>query len=158
MKNIARDLQGKKYLHGPIAEGDCAACHDPHGSDYFRLLTGAYPAKIYVPFQDGTYAFCFQCHDRSLIENASTTTGTRFRNGGQNLHYLHVADPRKGRTCRTCHEPHAGNNRHLVCSEGASFGAWQIPVHYQETATGGSCAPGCHRPLSYDREKPQANP
>ena len=36
----------------------------------------------------------------------------------------------------------------------ASFGDWKIPTRFAITPTGGSCAPGCHRRVLYDREKP----
>ena len=144
----------KKYLHGPLREGRCADCHDPHGSDFTRILTGPYPADIYAPYKVGVYDFCLQCHDKNLLRFEETTIYTRFRNGKQNLHYLHVADGRKGRTCKVCHEPHASDGAKLISEQGMPFGDWKIPIRFQATETGGSCAPGCHRPLQYDREKP----
>jgi hypothetical protein len=29
-----------------------------------------------------------------------------------------------------------------------------MPINYKQTETGGSCAPGCHGTLGYDRDKP----
>ncbi len=153
LRNIAGDLQDKAFLHGPLADGDCTGCHEPHGSDFFRLLTGSYPAEFYAGYQPGIYGFCFQCHEQKLLQDSRTTAETRFRDGNRNLHYLHVRD-RKGRTCLACHEPHAGNNRQLIRAAGAPFGNWQIPVGFRLTPTGGSCAPGCHPPRAYDRKSP----
>lgn len=149
LRNIARELAGKAVLHGPVAAGDCAGCHRPHGSPHYRLLTGRYPAGVYAPYRAETYGFCFQCHDADLLDEQSEATG--FRQPGINLHFLHVADPRKGRSCRSCHAPHGADNPLLIRSEGTPFGAWQIPVNFRKTPTGGSCAPGCHRATPYDR-------
>ncbi|HBG06625.1 MAG: cytochrome C [Geobacteraceae bacterium GWC2_58_44] len=152
LKNISKQLEGKKMLHGPIQKGDCKACHDPHGSDYFRLLRGSYPAPLYVPYKDGLYDACLKCHEKNLLRFAETTIYTKFRNGNRNLHYVHVVN-RKGRTCRICHEPHASNGDKLISKEGTQFGDWKIPIGFATTETGGSCAPGCHRKFKYDRVK-----
>lgn len=154
LSNIAKEIEGKKYLHGPLQKGNCKACHAPHGSDYFRLLRGNYPAEIYAPYNDGAYDACLGCHERRMLRFSETTTHTGFRNGSTNLHYLHVVS-RKGRTCRICHEPHASDDEKLIRRDGAQFGSWQIPINFKVTPTGGSCAPGCHRKLSYDRQNPQ---
>jgi predicted CXXCH cytochrome family protein len=152
LKNIKKQIEGKKFLHGPIQKGDCKACHDPHGSDHFRLLRGGYPAALYVPYKDGAYDACLKCHEKNLLRFPETTIYTKFRNGNRNLHYLHVVS-RKGRTCRICHEPHASNGEKLISKEGTEFGDWKIPINFEGSATGGSCAPGCHRKFKYDRVK-----
>ena len=35
-----------KYLHGPVASGDCSGCHEPHGAKYPGLLQFAYPPRL----------------------------------------------------------------------------------------------------------------
>ena len=155
LKNIKKDIDGKKHVHGPISKGDCKACHDPHGSDFFRMLKGSYPADLYVPYKEGAFEACLGCHEKNLLRYADTTIYTKFRNGNQNLHYLHVVNTRKGRTCRVCHEPHASDEEKLISKEGTRFGDWKIPVGFKISTTGGSCAPGCHRPYKYDRDKPE---
>ena len=154
LRNIKRDLAGKKYLHGPINKGECKSCHDPHGSDNFRMLRGSYPAELYAPYKEGIYGACLACHNKNLLTFAETTVYTAFRNGSRNLHYVHVSNKRKGRTCRICHAPHASNGIKLIDKESIKFGEWDIPINFQINATGGSCAPGCHRAFSYDRDKP----
>ncbi|PKN12843.1 MAG: cytochrome C [Deltaproteobacteria bacterium HGW-Deltaproteobacteria-4] len=151
LKNIKTQLQDKKYLHGPLADGTCTPCHDPHGSDNFRMLTGPYPQGVYFPYQEGAYDFCLQCHDPKLLKFAETSIYTNFRDGNRNLHFVHVADNRKGRTCRLCHDHHASNGEKLISQGGFPFGGWNIPTRFQKTESGGSCASGCHRPLQYDR-------
>jgi len=154
LANIRTELAGKEHLHGPLTDGKCSACHDPHGSNFYRLLVDAYPESFYAPYSKGTYAFCLGCHEENLLRFPETSIYTRFRNGKHNLHYTHVADPRKGRTCRACHQAHASNGPKLVNEEGAAFGDWRIPLRLVLTDTGGSCSPGCHRRIAYDRENP----
>ena len=154
LRNIGADIEKKKFVHGPILKGQCSACHDPHGSDNFRMLRGAYPADLYAPYKEGIYGACLICHEKNLLRFADTKIYTKFRNGSRNLHYVHVANDRKGRSCRICHEPHASNGPKLINQQGYKFGEWNIPVNFTITQTGGGCAPGCHRAFKYDREKP----
>ncbi len=154
LRNIAKEVAAGKSLHGPIQKNRCSGCHDPHGSDFPSLLTGNYPSSLYAPYTEGTYDLCLKCHDNNLLHFPDTTMYTKFRNGNRNLHYVHVTDKRKGRSCRICHEPHGTDGKKLIGREGAKFGEWHIPTRFQPTPTGGSCAPGCHRPFAYDRNKP----
>lgn len=153
LSNLKKDLEGKRHLHGPIQKGACGGCHNPHGSDFPRILTGNYPRDFYLPFKEESYSLCLGCHDKNMLRFAETTIYTKFRNGGKNLHYLHVNNS-KGRSCRACHEAHASGGPKLISAEGARFGDWRVRSRFQITATGGSCAPGCHRRYSYDRVKP----
>jgi len=155
LKNIKKELEGKKYLHGPIQKGMCTPCHDPHGSNNFRMLKGNYPVELYEQYKEKeTYELCFKCHNKDMLRFPETTLYTKFRNGSRNLHFVHVAGKRKGRTCRVCHQPHASDGEKLISKEGTSFGNWKIPLNFKITATGGSCAPGCHSSFTYDRDKP----
>jgi len=154
LRNIKKELAGKKYLHGPIEAGECKACHDPHGSDNFRMLRGSYPRDIYVPYKEGLYGLCLGCHEKNLLRFPETTLYTAFSNGKRNLHYVHVVNNRKGRTCRVCHEPHASDGPKLINKEGPSFGDWKLPFNLKLTATGGNCAAACHRAFGYDRVNP----
>jgi predicted CXXCH cytochrome family protein len=158
LRNIKKEIDGKKTLHGPIMNGQCGGCHDPHAANFPRILTGKYPENFYTPYTEDAYSLCLGCHDKNLLRYAETTVYTKFRNGKENLHYLHVADKRKGRSCRACHEPHGASGQKLVSQQGSMFGDWKIPIRLEITSTGGSCAPGCHRPLKYDREKPENYP
>jgi predicted CXXCH cytochrome family protein len=152
LRNIKTQIEGKKYLHGPIKKGECTACHDPHGTDYFRMLPGNYPSTLYAPYKDGEYGACLKCHEKNLLRFPETTIYTGFRNGNKNLHYVHVVS-RKGRSCRICHQPHGSDGEKLIDKDGAQFGEWKIPINFVKTPTGGSCAPGCHKMFRYDRQK-----
>ncbi len=171
--------------HGPVREGRCPECHEPHGTDHWRLLKGPFPGTQYAPY-DGpeTYGLCFRCHDARLaaepvlkdkaVSNQDAekdvswgerpegkrllrggTTG--FRNGDENLHFRHVNKVDKGRPCRFCHDVHASPNaKHIRPT--APFGQWDFQLAFKKTMTGGSCWPGCHVERRYDREKRQENP
>lgn len=156
LTNMKKLLDENKYHHGPIRQKDCSGCHDPHGSNNFRILRRPYPATFYAPFSPENYALCFSCHEETIVLDPETDKLTNFRNGTQNLHYLHVNKRVKGRTCRACHETHASNfPKHI--RENVPFGAWEIELKYKKTPTGGSCTPGCHKTKKYDRVKREIN-
>jgi len=148
---LQMNLVDKKFIHEPIENTGCPTCHDVHGSRYVSLLTEAFPHSIYAGFTQETYALCFQCHDKDLLTERNRTTD--FRNGSTNLHFVHVADKLKGRTCKTCHNLHASNGKKLINLKGIPFGDWSIPIRFEATDGGGSCMPGCHRAMKYDRKK-----
>lgn len=150
---FTEELKNKMFLHGPVAEKDCNGCHQAHGSDYYRLLMKDYPAQFYSSYSPEQYDLCFSCHPSALTQTARTVDLTEFRNGSQNLHFLHVNKDSRGRTCRACHQTHASNLpkhiRHTV-----PYGMWELPVQFAKTQTGGVCTPGCHVAKEYDRISP----
>jgi len=150
--NMKAILKQNKVHHGPIKQKDCSACHNPHGSNNFRILQKPFPELFYAPYQASNYKLCFMCHQNTIANEKFTTTLTRFRNGNQNLHFVHVNNSIKGRTCRVCHDVHATNNlKHL--RDAVPFGGWQLPINFEKTETGGTCLPGCHKEFGYDRGK-----
>jgi predicted CXXCH cytochrome family protein len=148
--NINKMVTGNKYKHGPVADGECTGCHKPHGSQFYKILNAGFPKSFYTPYSEDKYELCFQCHDSTLAEE-ETTTDTEFRDGSRNLHYVHV-NRKKGRTCRACHEVHAGTLPKQL-REDTPFGKWSLPIGFKQAENGGSCAPGCHKPFTYDRTK-----
>lgn len=154
--NMKEFLIVNKEAHGPIKQEDCSGCHNTHGSDNYRILRGYFPAVFYAPFDPKNYGLCFNCHEKTLVLDARTTTLTGFRNGDQNLHFVHVNKTPKGRTCRACHDAHATNNpKHI--RDAVPFGTWDLPVGFEKTNEGGSCLPGCHQRFGYDRKNPVKN-
>ena len=149
--NIYKIVTKNPQKHGPVEDGNCSGCHNPHGSDFYKLLIGEFPREFYTSYDVKKYGVCFECHESTLAKTEKTTTLTDFRDGDRNLHYVHV-NREKGRTCRACHEIHAGTQEKHIREE-TPFGNWDIPMGFEKTATGGSCAPGCHKPYSYDRNK-----
>jgi predicted CXXCH cytochrome family protein len=143
----------QEHRHGPVNEGDCNACHDPHGSQNNRILRKYFPEEFYMPFAIDNYASCFQCHNSDIALDEHTKTLTDFRNGEQNLHFVHVNKEIKGRSCKACHEVHASNQaKHIRAS--VPFGSmnWDLPVAYTKLEDGGSCVVGCHAPKEYHRQ------
>ena len=115
-----------------------------------------FPSAFYQGFALDKYDLCFSCHDKQLVLNEQAKGLTGFRNGEQNLHFVHVNKSDKGRSCRACHETHASvQPRHI--RDSVPYGQWQMPINFKKIETGGSCAPGCHKPFGYDREKPVDN-
>jgi len=154
LTDMARLLRENPDHHGPIRDGACSACHQPHASEHSRLLAKAYPPGFYAPFEIARYDLCFSCHIPALVEHSEGTGLTRFRDGDRNLHWLHV-NQEKGRTCRACHEVHAsGNPFHVRDAVPFGTGGWALPIGFTRTPTGGSCAPGCHVERGYDRGGP----
>ena len=144
-------IENNPERHGPIRDDNCSGCHQPHGSQNFRILRHEFPAEFYRPFSLESYELCFECHEQSLVLHERTTTLTGFRNGDQNLHYTHV-NREKGRTCRACHEVHAGTKPKRI-KDLVPFGNWAFPVNFEMTEHGGKCWPGCHVARDYDRRQ-----
>jgi predicted CXXCH cytochrome family protein len=150
LSDFAELLSQHKQHHGPIRDGACTACHQPHAGAKFRLLSAEYPAEFYAPFKLEQYALCFGCHIPDLVLKRQGTGLTRFRNKDQNLHWLHV-NQEKGRTCRACHEVHASSHPFHI-RDAVPFGTrgWMLEINYEQTAMGGRCTPGCHVVKEYD--------
>lgn len=153
VENIKPALSAR-FLHGPVQQGECASCHEVHGSTHAQLLKKSFPTSFYTPFAVEKYALCFSCHDQQLVLAPGTTNLTNFRDGDRNLHYVHVNQDTKGRTCKTCHEVHGSNlPRHMASSVPFEGSNWAMPIRYESTPDGGRCAPGCHEPFAYNRKQ-----
>jgi len=150
IKRIFEDKESVR--HPPFAEGDCGACHLPHASATPLLLAGKYPGEFYATYSDNSYGLCFSCHSSDAFRAPRTLADTEFRNGNLNLHYRHV-NRAKGRRCTACHTPHGSRQKKLV-REDLVFGGTILPLKYEKSETGGTCAPACHVPVSYDRCEP----
>ncbi len=146
----------RPFLHGPIRLGECAPCHNPHGSDNPNILRTAFPDSFYAPFKLDNYALCFTCHDAALVTTENTTSLTGFRDHDRNLHYVHVHRDERGRTCKTCHNVHGSDlPNHIADSVPFEGSAWAMPIQYVKRDDGGSCTPGCHEKKTYTRDADQ---
>lgn len=144
-------------FHGPLSEGECKGCHLPHGASQRGFLAGAFTENFHEVFSENAYELCFSCHDSNLVTLAQTTDATQFRNGSSNLHFIHVQSGEKpGRSCRVCHTIHSSTLPRQM-RDSVRFGEWNLPIKFQLTANGGSCAAGCHRAFRYDRISPVTN-
>lgn len=159
VKSMTPQLRESKFLHGPIAAGECSACHDSHGGEHANLLRKPFPDTFYTRFDLKQYELCFTCHESALVTARETGDLTNFRNGETNLHYMHVHRDDKGRTCRTCHSIHGSNLPNHIATEVPFEGSnWAMPIRFEKQAAGGTCTPGCHGPAAYDRNKPAPRP
>ncbi len=142
----------RRFLHGPVRAGDCAACHSVHGGQNARLLVKRFPDTFYASFDLTNYALCFGCHSDDLVLAEKTDSLTGFRDGDRNLHYLHVNRDTKGRTCKTCHDIHGSDRPDHIASDVPFEGSrWAMPINFSKTDQGGSCSPGCHETKTYQR-------
>lgn len=155
IKNIASIIANSEYVHGPVALEECLVCHGPHGGQSPPSLAHPFPPRLYAPFTTQAYELCFQCHGSTFVTEVETKE-TGFRDGTHNLHYVHVHRD-KGRSCRICHNPH-GTDQPAMIRTSVPFGAWDLPLRFTPSSTGGSCWPGCHQERSYDRNRAPAEP
>lgn len=145
------NLSSKPHVHAPARHGDCTRCHVPHSGERSFLLRQPYPSLIKErEYRREEVALCFECHDPALVEEASTLEATAFRIGDRNLHHEHVI--KQGRTCRSCHEAHAGDQAHLIRSE-VAYGSsgYALKIEYRESPSGGTCVKACHKERGYER-------
>lgn len=156
--DIGDRVKEMEYVHAPVEYDGCAACHNVHGSENPYILYENFPETFYNDYNDDLYTLCFECHTGDNIRNAVTDSETEFRNGTQNLHFLHVKMDKKGRSCKSCHEVHASAQPlHIRKSVPFGTGGWELPIKYTQTENGGSCVVGCHKPKSYDRVQKAEN-
>jgi predicted CXXCH cytochrome family protein len=151
LTNMFALLRDNHSHHGPIRDGNCTSCHQPHAGERFGMLHEEYPQQFYASFDVSSYQLCFSCHSSELVTDPSGVGLTRFRDGEVNLHWMHV-NKEKGRTCRACHEVHA-SKRPFHIREAVPFGTagWMLEINFEQSEDGGSCAPGCHVAENYDR-------
>ncbi len=144
------------FRHGPFAEGKCSPCHPAHEMNTAYLLRGDFPKGLYThSYAPSTYSACYEaaCHGSELTEQPRTDSATQFRNGDDNLHYLHVAaGSSRGRSCRLCHEPHHALNAALI-RKGMPFGKELLTLEFTPSPNGGNCETTCHAPFEYNRDK-----
>jgi predicted CXXCH cytochrome family protein len=143
------------FKHTPIRDGQCGGCHSTHGGDKPLLLRRAFPAEFYQRFSADKYDLCFGCHDERLAEHEQAEGLTSFRNGDRNLHFVHVNEGDRGRSCRACHSTHASKYDQLI-RDWTPYGKWHLPIAFEKTPTGGTCVTGCHPAFRYDRQNPVA--
>jgi len=56
-KSIQSAFENSLYLHGPVAEGSCTICHNPHMS-----------SSPYMLLKEKTTELCTQCHSKGYIQ------------------------------------------------------------------------------------------
>ncbi len=147
--NIGDLLENAESVHPPVEDDGCTTCHQVHEETYPYLLNKAFPMGNYSNGAADNYALCFECHDKEIILRKETKEATDFRNGKQNLHFLHV-NREKSRSCMNCHDAH-GSGQEALISKTVLFGKWKMSNQFSRTPDGGSCLPGCHDRKEYKR-------
>ena len=117
-----------KSVHQPVSSGMCTGCHDPHQSNFPKILVKDVPG------------LCYNCHDESKFKGASGHTAVGMCTGCHNPHssnsnkilkmeqpelcyschdkskfakkYVHSIIPVGG--CTSCHTPHISSNPSLL--------------------------------------------
>jgi predicted CXXCH cytochrome family protein len=80
-----------KFVHGPVAAGECLTCHDPHGTDEPQLVR-VFGSEL-----------CEKCH----VDMKARLAEQRFTHA-----------PAK-EDCATCHDPHASPTKYQIRNDGA---------------------------------------
>ena len=121
-------LLADQYTHVPFEKGHCTECHDPHASDYIRLLKQP-PNRL-----------CFTCHPM-----------------GKELNRMQAHPPAKEGWCTDCHNPHASNYKGIIVARQRQLcfschptvaGLANMPTQHQPFAND-NCT-GCHEPHGSD--------
>ncbi|RMF93625.1 MAG: hypothetical protein D6734_09700 [Candidatus Schekmanbacteria bacterium] len=92
-KKMALKLKAKKYLHNPVAAGQCEKCHNPH--------TSVDPKLLKVKSDE----LCLSCHTEKKKEFAKNTVHPPVREGN----------------CLGCHDPHGSSYRFFLKNTGSSL-------------------------------------
>ncbi len=97
-----------EVVHMPMGAGVCTNCHNPHQSDFGKLLVCSMPD------------ICYTCHDKAKFNKKN----------------IHAAIPVAG--CTICHAPHVSKNKYLLsgpinpscltCHVGKSKGSHVISI------------------------------
>jgi len=154
-----RDEFTRETIHEPVREGNCLACHLPHGGKTAGFFRSPYSLERFVPFSEGAYALCWQCHDASGLTDPGEADSTGFNSRGRNLHALHVRDRRtavageerrfQGVACRNCHSPHSSEGPKLIRRTLDCGGVPCLDLEFRKMGVFGSCLKGCHAGQSY---------
>lgn len=99
-----KDYYKMTYIHGPVATGDCTACHDPHAGPYRFQLWANPKGEV-----------CTGCH----------TDKRKYLHPKRGL-YVHGI--LSGLGCIACHSPHASAYRYQLYG-GSSINDWCTSCH-----------------------------
>lgn len=87
-----QEIMKKPFVHSPLKDGDCTGCHNPHTSNFDKMMAAS-PDVI-----------CYTCHD-SVVPD-----------GARSVHQV-VAEGK----CISCHDPHASENKFNLLKKGSEL-------------------------------------
>ncbi|WP_415396494.1 cytochrome c3 family protein [Sulfurimonas sp. CS5] len=102
-----------KYTHGPVNDGRCERCHNPHGSDNDFFL------------RKPIWELCTTCHAEKADGKHVVSSFVFSRNSGAHptKGVKDPARPSRDLTCSGCHNPHGSSGVFLLRMKGSmSFG------------------------------------
>lgn len=137
----------KRYIHEPVAAGECTACHDPHFSPFPNLGKGGkgcmechdpFPASgsVHRPVKDGG---CTDCHDphAGVAPKQLVREGNLLCTGCHETVHSHHRGPAVERSmtrlprdvprdgvrlsCLACHAPHQSVEKQLLRGSGEAL-------------------------------------
>lgn len=84
-------MDTKKYVHSPVAAGDCMDCHDPHQTDNKYML------------KDEGAVLCYSCHEKSKLD--------------RKFSHQPIAEGK----CLDCHDPHQSDHKYMLKADGVNL-------------------------------------
>lgn len=112
------EWEGNKFTHGPVNDGRCERCHNPHGSDnefFLRKTIWDVCTTCHAEKADGQHVI------PAIGFGAPTKTG-----GHPTKDREDPARPGRELTCSGCHNPHGSSGVYLLRMKGSlPFGVCQ---------------------------------
>lgn len=107
--DTVQDWQLNKYGHGPVNDGRCDRCHNPHGSDNEFFL------------RKNIWDLCTTCHAEKATGKHIVSSFVYSRNAGAHPTKDRKDPSRPGRefTCSSCHNPHGSGGIFLLRMKGS---------------------------------------
>ncbi len=126
-----------EFLHGPVEDGFCDGCHNPHGTVNRGFLIAPGAGLCYrchetekETFAQGTVHFpvrkgeCLSCHDphgsdfEFHLKRGNVRELCAACHGYDRLRHKYMHEPVESEDCVACHNPHASANRFLLFEPG----------------------------------------
>ena len=101
--------QSNKYGHGPVNDGRCERCHNPHGSDNEFFL------------RKSIWDLCTTCHAEKANGKHVVSSFVYGRNQGAHptKDRRDPSRPDRELTCSSCHDPHGSSGVFLLRMKGS---------------------------------------
>ncbi len=107
--DVLQEWNSKKYSHGPVNDGRCIRCHNPHGSENEFFL------------RKSIWDLCTTCHAEKATGKHIVSSFVFARNQGAHPTKgpKDPARPKRSFACSSCHNPHGSNGIFLLRMKGS---------------------------------------